>query len=93
MIEQTTFSIVTCREAGHDPVKATGLLLTHLPTIGAQHDDTRPQVWRLRAAQQNPVKIGAIKESLERHNPGISVNDYRVSEETLQQPLFGSDSP
>jgi hypothetical protein len=93
VIGQTTFSVVTCREAGHDPVKATGLLLTHLPTIGAQHDDGRPQVWRLRATHQNPIKIGSIKESLERRNPGLSVDDYRVSEQTLQQPLFESDSP
>lgn len=93
VIEQTTFSVVTCQEAGHDPVKATGMLLTHLPNIGAQHDDARPQVWRLRAAQQNPEKISSIKESLERHNPGVSVDDYRVSEETLQRPLFSGDSP
>jgi hypothetical protein len=88
VIEQTAFSVVTCRESGHDPVKATGLLLTHLPAIGTQHDDARPQVWRLRAAHHDPQRIGTIKRHLEEHNPGLSVDDYRVSEETLQQPLF-----
>jgi len=88
VIEQTKFSIVTCREAGDDAVKASGMLLTHLPAVGLRHDDDKPLVWRLHATEQRPKKIGELKKMIEAKSR-VKVDDYRVSRETLQGPLFG----
>jgi hypothetical protein len=91
VIEQTRFSVVTCQEAGDDAVKASGMLLTHLPSVARRHDDDKPMVWRLHAPEQRPKKIGELKAAIEAKSD-VKVNDYRVSRETLQGPLFGSDS-
>jgi hypothetical protein len=91
VIEQTRFTVVTCQEAGDDAVKASGMLLTHLPAVGRRHDDHRPMVWRLHAAEQRPKKLGDLKAAIEAKS-GVKVDDYRVSRETLQGPLFGTDS-
>ena len=63
-----------------------------VPTIGTQHNDARPQVWRLRAAHQDPQKIGAIKRTWRTTTLG-SRWTYRVSEEALQRPLFEGEAP
>ena len=47
---QTKLTLVVAEGAGHDPVKATGLVLAHLPGICAKTDPTKPQLWVLRAA-------------------------------------------
>lgn len=44
---QTKLTLVVCRAAGHDPVRATGLLLTNLSTICDQTTPTRAQLWKL----------------------------------------------
>jgi hypothetical protein len=87
VIEQTTFTVVSCRETGHDPVVASGLLLTHLPSIARRHVAHRPQVWRLRVTEQRPIKIGDLKATILR-NSGVRVDDYRLSREALQEPLL-----
>lgn len=51
---QTKLSLVVADSAGHDPLKATGLLLTQLPGICAQTDPTRAQLWVLRSQQRRP---------------------------------------
>jgi hypothetical protein len=37
MVEQTGFSLVACRASGHDPLVATGLLLTHMARVARRH--------------------------------------------------------
>lgn len=49
---QTKLTLVVAEGAGHDPVKATGLVLAHLPGICAKTDPDVPQLWVLRAATQ-----------------------------------------
>lgn len=44
---QTKLTLVVCRAAGHDPVRATGVLLTHLSTICQQTRPGRAQLWSL----------------------------------------------
>ena len=87
MIEQTTFSVVTCQEAGDDPVKASGMLLTHLPAVARRHDDKKPMVWRLHATEQRPKKIGELKAAIEARSD-VKVDDYQVSPAMLQGPLI-----
>ena len=45
-------ALVVAEGAGHDPVKATGLVLAHLPGICAKTDPDVPQLWVLRATTQ-----------------------------------------
>ena len=49
---QTKLTLVVAEGAGHDPVKATGLVLAHLPGICAKTDPAVAQLWVLRAVTQ-----------------------------------------
>jgi hypothetical protein len=49
---QTHLTLVVAAGAGHDPLKATGLILTYLPWIAHHTIPTRAQLWLLRAANK-----------------------------------------
>jgi hypothetical protein len=51
---QTKLTLVVAHASGDDPLKATGLLLTHLPWIARQEHRHRPQLWELRTANKKP---------------------------------------
>jgi hypothetical protein len=51
VLMQTKLTLVAATKSGHDPLRATGLLLTHLPFICRNLRDTA-QVWVLRATQK-----------------------------------------
>jgi hypothetical protein len=55
VVRQTNLTLVVVRAAGHDPIKATGLLFAHLDYVVAQTTPDRPQVWAL-GAQNRPAK-------------------------------------
>jgi DNA-binding LacI/PurR family transcriptional regulator len=63
-IEETGFSVVTCRRAGSDPVLATGLLFVHIAEIAAAHRGGRPQIWRLGAARVRPLSAAQQRRQL-----------------------------
>jgi hypothetical protein len=74
---QTKLTLVVCRAVGHDPVRATGLLLTNLSSICSQTTHEAAQVWRLgggahraaddpwdyftRAANKRNVTVGELR--------------------------------
>jgi hypothetical protein len=45
---QTRLTLVVAEAVGHDPIKATGLILAHIGRICEQTSADRAQVWRLR---------------------------------------------
>ena len=49
---QTRLTLVVTLEAGHNPVKATGLLFTHLDGICRRTRSDQPQLWRLQGRTQ-----------------------------------------
>src|SRR5712692_3158499 len=51
---QTGLAVVVAEAAGHDPIKATGLLLTHLQSVCRRLERGRPQLWRLTTAERRP---------------------------------------
>jgi hypothetical protein len=51
---QTKLTLVVARAVGHDPIKATGLLLAHLAAICDQTDRQRAQLWTLRTTKKPP---------------------------------------
>ena len=52
---QTRLTLVVTLEAGHNPVKATGLLFTHLGGICKRTSPDVPQLWRLQGRTQPHV--------------------------------------
>jgi hypothetical protein len=51
-IMATKLTVVAAEAAGHDPLKATGLVLAHLPGICKRTRPDTPQVWVLRTAEK-----------------------------------------
>lgn len=49
VLRQTALTLVVAEGAGHDPIKATGLLFTHLTYICRETTLDRGQVWALSA--------------------------------------------
>jgi hypothetical protein len=49
VLRQTNLTLVVAHDSGHDPIKATGLLFTHLSWICRQTTPAEPQVWSLIA--------------------------------------------
>jgi len=52
---QMRLTLVVALEAGHNPVKATGLLFAHLTGICRRTRPHEPQLWRLQARTQAHV--------------------------------------
>lgn len=63
-IDRTRFSVVTCRRVGDDPVRASGLLLVHLPDIAKRFERRRPQIWRLGTVESRPLKFSEHRQQV-----------------------------
>lgn len=50
---QTKLTLVVATAAGHDPIKATGLLLAHISNICARTRTDRAQAWRLATVSRD----------------------------------------
>ena len=53
-LKRTGLTLVIAHGQGHNPVRATGLLLFHLDHICVHTVRHRPQIWILRASQKDP---------------------------------------
>lgn len=53
VIHQANLTVVVIEESGHDPIRALGLLLTHLPAICLKSVRSTGQIWVLRFAAKN----------------------------------------
>jgi hypothetical protein len=49
VLRQTNLTLVVAHDSGHDPIRATGLLFTHLGYIGRNTTTDESQVWELTA--------------------------------------------
>lgn len=83
---QTKLTLVVTLEAGHNPVKATGLLFTHLEGICRRTNPDEPQLWRLRGRSQPPSapwdQLTTVAEHQNTDAPSLFA-DYRLDAETL----------
>jgi len=91
---QTRLTLVVMLEAGHNPVKATGLLFAHLAGIGKRTRPDEPQLWRLQARTQahiapwEQLKIVAEHQSAD---AGGLFSAHRLDDEQLAtDPLAGT---
>jgi hypothetical protein len=67
VIRQTNLTLVVAHGAGHDPIRATGLLLTHLEYIARETTRDRPQVWRLAARSRPAIDPMTVLETIADH--------------------------
>ena len=73
-LRQTNLTLVVARDAGHDPIKATGLLFTHLAYICEKTTPDEPQVRDLAQVGPAVTRGRALNES-----PGISRTGLRTN--------------
>lgn len=90
---QTKLTLVAVREAGHNPVKATGLLFAYLAGICRRVREDQPQVWTPAAAERpHREPWDVLKRVAEhRHEDARALFDaHRLSVDQLEQnPLDG----
>ena len=53
VLHQTNLTLVVVQQADHDPIRAAGLLLVHLPAICRKTVRSRAQIWKLSAQNKN----------------------------------------
>ena len=88
---QTRLSLVAVKEAGHNPVKASGLLFAYLAGIGRRTRQDRPQVWTPAAADRAHQEPWEILERVDDHR-SVKTDDlfaaHRLSSNELaENPL------
>ncbi len=87
MVQQTGFTLVTCRRTGHDPLVATGLLLAHLGRIARRHRSGVSQVWRLSGPDRGPDNFEYIIAEAESRT-GRRVAAYRLAPQELSKRVL-----
>lgn len=91
VVEQTKLTLVIAAAAGHDPLRATGLLFTHLSYICSLTDPNEAQIWRL-VAQSRPalapeVFIERIAQHQNRDAEAIWQEARLTNQELAEDPL------
>lgn len=89
VLMQTKLTLVVSKESGHDPIKATGLLLAYLPGICQQTQPEKPQVWTLRAVQRAADEPWEKMEQLARRHATTAAKLYATNKLTSEE--LGSD--
>jgi hypothetical protein len=91
VLMQTKLTLVVSKESGHDPIKATGLLLAYLPGICQQTLPEKAQVWTLRAVQRAADEPWEKMEQLARRHATTAAKIYATnklsSKEMEHDPL------
>jgi len=83
---QTKLTVVAVEAAGHDPIKATGLLLAYLPGICKLTKPDQAQVWMLRAVQRKAdLPWEYLRKEATRHNrtPDDVFKEMKLSDAEL----------
>jgi hypothetical protein len=88
---QTKLTLVVAAEAGHNPVRASGLLFAHLAWICQRTRPDIPQAWTLRATSRPHTEPWELLRSYADHNNRdleTVWRDYRLPAERLaRSPL------
>ena len=89
---QTKLTLVVVVAAGHDPIKATGLLLAHLSAVCEQTRPDRPQVWTLATTRKAPDDAwDYVSRAAERHDTTAQAlyRRERLTADELSSDLLG----
>ena len=90
VLHQTKLTLVVVEKAGHDPIRAAGLLLVHLPTICRKTVPTVGQIWRLSAQTKNhDAPWDELKKIAAHRSIGVQslYRESKLSEALLRRPL------
>lgn len=91
VLRQTNLTLVVAHASGHDPIRATELLLTHLGWIARQTNDSEPQVWVLTANNRPGRDPWEFIERIAAHQSRTADEIWRdfklTPEELSQNPL------
>ena len=82
VLMQTNLTLVVAHDAGHDPIKATGLLLAHLDYVSAHSTPEAAQVWRLTANNRPAADPWSYLEGIARHRPESAEDLWREAQLT-----------
>lgn len=96
VLAQTRLTLVVTAEAGHDPLKATGLVLAHLPTICKQSKPDLAQIWTLRAVvrpHETPERYLETIAKRERKAIEKLRAEHRLSPAELARDPLGDREP
>ncbi len=83
---QTRLTLVVAEASGHDPVKATGLVLAHLPGICSKTAADVPQLWVLRSAtQQHEKPWERLRRIADQRKVGVKelYNNVKLADDAL----------
>jgi hypothetical protein len=75
---QTNLTLVVAHDAGHDPIKATGLLFTHLGWIARQTRPDVPQIWQLVAKNRLAMEPWTFFERIASHTSRTADQVWRA---------------
>lgn len=94
VLHQTNLTLVVVDRAGHDPIRAAGLLLVHLPAICSKTVRSKGQVWKLNAQVKNHEEPwDELKKIAEHRNTSVTQLFHlsKLSKKELERdPLGGS---
>lgn len=93
MLIQTRLTLVVALEAGHNPVKATGLLFGHLAGICKRTEPDEPQLWRLQARTQAHTPPWEQLKTVAEHQNTAASNLFAANRLDEQQLAFDPLAP
>lgn len=86
VLMQTKLTLVAVKEAGHNPVKACGLLFAHLAGVCKRTRPDQAQIWTPAAAERHHTDPWAQLENVANHrseSPGDLYAAHRLVDEQL----------
>jgi hypothetical protein len=89
MLAQTGLTLVVALGAGHDPVKASGLLFAYLSRVCARTRPREAQIWRLKAGNIEPSDPMAALERVAEHQ-NVNADDL-IAASRLDDEVFARD--
>jgi len=91
VVRQTNLTLVVIQAAGHDPIKATGLLFAHIEYVASQTTSDRPHVWSLAAHNRpgrDPLELIDRIANHQNRSTDEVLDEVRFSKaELLRNPL------
>ena len=93
VLHQTNLTLVVVEQSGHDPIRAAGLLLVHLPVICRKTVRTTGQIWNLNAQNKNHESPWDELKKIAHHQKANVKHLYEISrlskKALMENPLQG----
>jgi hypothetical protein len=88
VLSQTGLTLVVSKGEGHNPIRAVGTLLCHIPFVCHHTRPGHAQIWNLRMSQKNHEEVGDYLEKIAQRT-GVTVGEllsaHRLAANALRQ--------